>query len=381
LLANMALTDRNVPLRTPEQFLPSTFEDRGAAIPFTTPMFAYARVRKDYRNRLELMVTRFTAAAGVYVVPWPMVPDIAALTTHDVMLYEEVSAKRVLNPYDMRLAALGVAKTGLAGPKAAEAATAALIENEKFKALNQLMLILRAIEETGISTAESLTREIATPEGQARVREAFFSIAHTIDLKREALDSRITELGLASYSVGTAWNPTDGRLRQSLKTLQMLHDSLGGWAVAQLGDVGDQARFCAEIAEHTLRISTKVLTEFDAALTSPLTIIKGWDERKAEVEKASGRLAWLLDGWDPVAEIWFGCRSMDVGPRADVLQEILQMLPLLPREELDGWKKSFLMSEVEGLRRKWVRCGEDWRTGEVDIDIVERLEALKEKTR
>jgi len=91
-----------------------------------------------------------------------MVPDIAALTTHDVMLYEEVSAKRVLNPYDMRLAALGVAKTGLAGPKAAEAATAALIENEKFKALNQLMLILRVIEETGISTAKSLAREIAT---------------------------------------------------------------------------------------------------------------------------------------------------------------------------------------------------------------------------
>ena len=119
--ADLALT----PLRTPEQLLPSTFEERGAAIPFTTPMFAYARVRKDYRDRLELMVTRFAAVAGVYVVPWPMVPDIAALTTHDVMLYEEVSAKKVLNPYDMRLAALGVAKTGLAGPKAAEAATLA----------------------------------------------------------------------------------------------------------------------------------------------------------------------------------------------------------------------------------------------------------------
>jgi len=347
----MALTERDLPLRTPEQFLPSTFEDRGAAIPFTTPMFAYARVRKDYRDRLELMVTRFAAAAGVYVVPWPMVPDIAAL------------------------------KTGLAGPKAAEAATLALIENEKFKALNQLMLILRVVEETERSSAETLTREIATPEGQARVREAFFSIAGTIGLKREVLDKRISELGQASYSVGTAWNPTDGRLRQSLKTLQMLHDSLGGWAVAQLGDVGDQARFCAEIAEHTLRISTKVLADFDAAMTSPLAIIKSWDERKGEIEKASGRLAWLLDGWDPVAEIWFGCRSMEVGPRAEALQEILQMLPLLPREELEGWKKSFLMSEIDGLRRKWVRCGEDWRTGEVDIDIVERLEALKEKAR
>jgi hypothetical protein len=377
----MALTERDLPLRTPEQFLPSTFEDRGAAIPFTTPMFAYARVRKDYRDRLELMVTRFAAAAGVYVVPWPMVPDIAALTTHDVMLYEEVSAKKVLNPYDMRLAALGVAKTGLAGPKAAEAATLALIENDKFKALNQLMLILRVVEETERSSAETLTREIATPEGQARIREAFFSIAGTLGLKREVLDKRISELGQASYSVGTTWNPTDGRLRQSLKTLQMLHDSLGGWAVAQLGDVGDQARFCAEIAEHTLRISAKVLADFDAAMTSPLAIIKSWDERKAEIEKASGRLAWLLDGWDPVAEIWFGCRSMEVGPRAEALQEILQMLPLLPREELEGWKKSFLMSEIDGLRRKWVRCGEDWRTGEVDIDIVERLEALREKTR
>jgi hypothetical protein len=377
----MALTERDLPLRTPEQFLPSTFEDRGAAIPFTTPMFAYARVRKDYRDRLELMVTRFAAAAGVYVVPWPMVPDIAALTTHDVMLYEEVSAKKVLNPYDMRLAALGVAKTGLAGPKAAEAATLALIENDKFKALNQLMLILRVVEEAERSSAETLTREIATPEGQARIREAFFSIAGTLGLKREVLDKRISELGQASYSVGTTWNPTDGRLRQSLKTLQMLHDSLGGWAVAQLGDVGDQARFCAEIAEHTLRISAKVLADFDAAMTSPLAIIKSWDERKAEIEKASGRLAWLLDGWDPVAEIWFGCRSMEVGPRAEALQEILQMLPLLPREELEGWKKSFLMSEIDGLRRKWVRCGEDWRTGEVDIDIVERLEALREKTR
>jgi len=116
-------------------------------------------------------------------------------------------------------------------------------------------------------------------------------------------------------------------------------------------------------------------------MTSPLAIIKSWDERKTEIEKASGRLAWLLDGWDPVAEIWFGCRSMEVGPRAEALQEILQMLPLLPREELEGWKKSFLMSEIDGLRRKWVRCGEDWRTGEVDIDIVERLEALKEKAR
>jgi hypothetical protein len=377
----MALTERDLPLRTPEQFLPSTFEDRGAAIPFTTPMFAYARVRKDYRDRLELMVTRFAAAAGVYVVPWPMVPDIAALTTHDVMLYEEVSAKKVLNPYDMRLAALGVAKTGLAGPKAAEAATLALIENEKFKALNQLMLILRVVEETERSSAETLTREIATPEGEARVREAFFSIAGTIGVKREVLDKRISELGLASHAVGTAWNPTDGWLRQSLKTLQMVHDSLGGWAVAHLGDLAELARFCAEIAEHTLRISTKVLADFDAAMTSPLTIIKNWDEWKTEIEKASGRLAWLLDGWDQVAEIWFGCHSIEVHARVAALQEILRMLPLLPREELGGWKKSFLLSDIEVLRRKWVRCGEDWRTGEVDIDTVQRLEALKKKAR
>jgi hypothetical protein len=263
----------------------------------------------------------------------------------------------------------------------AEAATLALIENEKFKALNQLMLILRVVDETERSSAETLTREIATPEGEARVREAFFSIAGTIAVKREVLDKRISELGLASHAVGTAWNPTDGWLRQSLKTLQMVHDSLGGWAVAQLGDLAELARFCAEIAEHTLRISTKVLADFDAAMTSPLTIIKNWDEWKTEIEKASGRLAWLLDGWDQVAEIWFGCHSIEVHARVAALQEILRMLPLLPREELGGWKKSFLLSDIEVLRRKWVRCGEDWRTGEVDIDTVQRLEALKKKAR
>lgn len=51
-------------------FLPSTFEERGAVAPFTTPSLAMSRVRPDDRHGLVLMMPNMGGGDGAYVVPW-----------------------------------------------------------------------------------------------------------------------------------------------------------------------------------------------------------------------------------------------------------------------------------------------------------------------
>ncbi len=375
----MGMRDKMGSLRTPEQFLPSTFEERGTAVPFTTPMYAFARVRKDYRDRLELLVTRFSDGAGVYVVPWTAVPELAQLTTHDAVLHEEVLQKRVLNPFDMRLASLVVAATGLAGPVAAETATKRIAEDEESKALNQVILILKVIELAQRAAAPALLREILTPAGQTRIRETLFEIADKLDLAPELLDRRLSELGLCTYPVGVAWSPMEGRLRGIMKRTEEMRAALLAWAEDQLGEVSEQARFCAQVADHTLRICKQVLIDFDAEVADPAAIVAVWDEKRPVIENLSGRLAWLLDGWQPIADMWLDSAAADVGARAATLLEILSMLPLLPRKETEGPDHGRVAEAMASRRRTWVRAAEDWRTGEVDSDLVQRLEGLKAK--
>ena len=57
-------------MRTSDAYLPATFEERGVAVSFTTPALAYARIRKDYRDRLEVVLPNIGDAKGTFVIPW-----------------------------------------------------------------------------------------------------------------------------------------------------------------------------------------------------------------------------------------------------------------------------------------------------------------------
>ncbi|MBU6498939.1 MAG: hypothetical protein KGQ40_10460, partial [Rhodospirillales bacterium] len=53
-----------------ESFLPSTFLERGVAVPFTTPQLAGARARPGTRVPLELVVPNPSGGRGHYILPW-----------------------------------------------------------------------------------------------------------------------------------------------------------------------------------------------------------------------------------------------------------------------------------------------------------------------
>jgi hypothetical protein len=361
--------------RSFEHLLPSTFEERGAAVPFTTPVLAQSRVRKDWRDRLEIVVGQFSGGPGAIVIPWTAIAEMISLTTHDVLLHEEVMTRRALDPYTVRMAALEVAKSGLAGPEVVEAATKTLALDEEAKALNQVVLILKVIEEAEPSQAKELMRTISNPDGQERVREALFGIADRLQLDAKAFDNRLSELGVATYAVGTAWSPAEGRLRRLVVRLGEFADSIAAWGSERLGDSADQAAFTVEIANYTLKIARDALKKFDAAVGSPRTIVAEWDSKSSEVRGLANRLAWLMDGWQLLIDTWE--MASDETAQIDALASIVPRLPFIPAKEVDPDKVENAGSEQFGRGRRWVKMNEDWKTGEPDIELVHRLEQLK----
>jgi hypothetical protein len=112
-------------LKPVQGFMPTTFLERGVAVPFTTPLLAGARARPGGRNHLELIVPNPTGGAGVYILPWDDVAALCRPTVHDRQLSKAVASLRTVTPAMTRRVAREVAVVGLAGRGAAAAARSA----------------------------------------------------------------------------------------------------------------------------------------------------------------------------------------------------------------------------------------------------------------
>jgi hypothetical protein len=360
-------------LQGSRQFLPSTFEERGIAVPFTTPLLAHSRVRKNYRGQLELSIPNFAGVDGNYIMPWKAVCDLVEPTLHDKLLFEHVIDNNVTTPHAMRLAALSVAATGIAGPEVAEAAKKAVAMDEESKALHHVVLILRLLEETNNGTAIDL-REIGSVDRQEYVRKALARVSGELGMAADALDERISELTRMTYPVGVEWNPLEGRLRVQIRALSQFRDALHTWGNDQVNEAGERAVFSSEVADLTLVTSSGLLKNFNEAMKSPFSVVSAWRKVTAEVERFSSRLLWLLDGWDTVVHWWESCK--DDNERIVVAEQMTPVLPLIPASEMELSQREAANGLIEKSHR-WVRLNRDWSTGEVDVELIHRMETVK----
>jgi hypothetical protein len=368
-----ALRDISGKLNETNQFQPSTFEERGISVPFTTPLLAHSRVRKNYRDMLELCVPQFSGVEGQYVIPWSAVCEMTEPTLHDRLLFEYVEEHDVRTPHQMRMATLSVASSGFGGPEVAEAAAKAIAVDEEAKAVNHVALILRVLQETGKSAVMDL-HEVASTDRQEHVRAALFRVASDLGIPPEVLDKRISELALMTYAVGTPWSPVRGRLRALLHDLEQFRDALRKWGTAQVHEAGEKAVFSAEVAEFTLSNCAGPMKGLNALLKTPFGVVVAWEKIKAEPERLTHRLSWMLDGWDMIVEGWGICAND--GERIVAAEQMVPVLPLIPRKELEAAQTEQVNGMIKKSRR-WVRLNQNWATGELDLDMIHRIEAVK----
>ena len=357
---------------------PSTFLERGAAVPFTTPELAGARARPGNRKRLELIVPNPSGARGVYVLPWEGVKELCRPTVHDCRLNDAVAALVGVNPQGIRAAAHAIAAEGLAGREAAAAAEQASKVDDNSRLLTNFDLLLelvRQIEAPGENRALPERDQICDME--TRAKEAVARIAPSLGRRAEQVATSLEELASLFSSVGISRNAAAARVPRQITGLVQLREAMIAWAERHPDNGGPEASLVGAVAELTLGCVRAVLLDVRRLTGDMARLLARWHTNADAVAEVVARPDWLLDGWDRIALLW---RTIEAaGPDAmheSTLIEMAGLLPMIPKEA-EGWVgKSVNIEFGQTLTRRKVSLMQDWRSGATLGDLVARNEEL-----
>jgi len=357
-------------------YAPSNFEERGAAVAFTTPLLSQTRVRRGDRSRLEVLIPSFSDGNGTYVVPWRSVPEVVPMTVHDRFLHSLIDREGAAGPEDVRNAVLRAARGGLAGPRSAAAARAALGEDEEARTITNFLLIVEVLRATGLDPREIVRAGLHSHEGERLTRGHMNDAAQALGIGAEELYKRIAEMADVIHPVGMPNAPRPGRLRRALADIAEFRERAEEWSRVDGSEMAPVAEFCAKVAEDTRRLGTEALGEFDGRVGALGNVLREWKPEMRAVRRIVARLTWLVDGWGHIAGVWRDAAEQDARDRRGAMSEIFRILPLIPKNEGDRGHVE-RASEVLSRRRRTVRVYEDWRTGRSDVDLIRRIERMK----
>ncbi len=319
----------------------ATFEERGASVPFTTPALAGARVRRDVRHGLALVVPNPAGGRGVYVLSWSGVRDMCQPTLHDTMLHDYISASKnsLLTPGTVRAAARRVATDGAAGRPAYAAAVKAMrADIESCQATTQFLLSVLAAQ----TTVQFDQTEVTTLAGM------------------------VDEIGVGPHAARAS-------IAVRLAQLRTLHEELETFSRMEVDETGYVSIVC-EMAALAIRCAGTVLSAARAGVADIGGLLVGFRTRAADVAAVIGRPAWVLDGWELPCLLWSAASG--VAGRRTALIEIGQTLMMLPKEA-EQWIGMPVDVEASQAIRRTVCINQDWRTGFSTLDVVARNEQFR----
>lgn len=370
---------QSMPKLAGSEFLPSRFTERGAAVPFTTPLLAQARVRIDDRKQFELMIPAFAGAKGIYAIRWRDLPEVfTSMTVHDRALHDAIGAGAEANPRSVRLAAMKVAASGLAGPEAARSARKFLADEENDRLLTTFLLVKAACDQVGERSGLSIA-DLASAEGQQKAKAAIEGVARRFGRPPNAVYAELEDWGGIVGPLGAPDSPRPARLRRLAQELALMNDQLGAFAEKDPSEARDMALFCHRVLSFTLQAFKTVCDQADALAGGIPMALRNWKKSREEVARHAERAAWTLDGWEFVLALWHDSEGREKAERYVALAEMHRLVPMVPEKEFPNQLIQF-RSVAEGAAAKYAKALQGWQSGAYDVELIMRLERMKQST-
>lgn len=344
---------------------PTTFLERGVAVPFTTPVLGGARARPAARG-VELVVPHPAGARGVYIMAWSELENFCTPTLHDLRLTERLAALPAVTPRDLRAAARAVAAEGVAGrgPRDAALAAAALEDRERLAA--NIALLRALVRQT---TGEDPPLE----ELDRQARMVLLRAAPTLGRPAPVLARHIEDMAAIYAPLGVGDTRRDCRAARLIEHMERTRAAMKTVVARGAGHAGMAAALVGSAVEVTLTLARRSLAEGHQRAEDMLALLAAWVADPAGVARILTRTEWLLDGWEQICAVWQ--LAEDAARRAAVI-EMAMMVPCIPREA-DSWL-GIAVDESERQRlRRLVHGYEDWRTGCLVLDLVARNERIR----
>ncbi len=359
-------------------FLPTTFLERGIAVPFTTPILAGTRARPGERVPMELIVPNPSGGRGVYILPWQDISALCRPTVHDARLTATIATVQGVTPTTIRKVSRETAVLGFAGRSAAAAARAADAADRTASLTANFELLLALVRRVEPPGETALPPERERPaELERRARRAIARIAPELGRTPEAIVTALEQLAVLYSGLGLGGSAHASRVPQLLGRLLHLRADLDRHLQSHVGESAHDADLIAGALDLTTTCARVILADAAALTADVTTLIRKWLLEPEALARSLARSDWLLDGWDRIAALWDTAET-HLGREA-TLSEMCNLVPAVPRE-IGSWVSHQLNIEPDLQRhRRKVVLMEDWRTGRNVVDLIGRNEALLEQ--
>jgi len=339
-----------------QAYQPTTFLERGVAVPFTTPALLGARARPATRGGPEILVPNPAGGPGVYVLPWAGVNELCRPTVHDILLGQRVAALRSLTPGSVRALARDIAAEGMAGRDAVAAAHAAAESDQRDCLGANFHLLLALIGQIEPAELADL--------GEDRTRSA--------ELECRARRA-VARIGPRLGRIGAPAQAPPPRIIRLMAAVGRLRADMAAWSMERKDDSAGQADLIAAIADVTLTCAERTVADAHAMTEDLVGMLRCWATSSVALAGRVSRPEWLVDGWEKICLIW-RCADADAARRS-ALMEMTILLPVLPRE-VSAWIGTPIDVDTAWRFRAEAPRRGDWRTGET-LDRIARNEALR----
>jgi hypothetical protein len=359
-----------------DSFEPTTFRERGATVPFTTPLLLNARIRAAASGRgFEMVVTNPSGGRGALILPWWAMPDICSPTLFDRHLWESLSTSEDISPIGIRHEAQRLASLGLAGRQAAMAAKDAQRREQASQRLMRSMLLDSLILAT--ETANESAGRARTGAGEAFVKRAERAVTRAAAVAGLPLLDFTADLERLALSLSGATPEIEGedaRLRQMQADLQRMADEITDWAGDQQEEAAHvmAANFIVATARQTIECGEVAMANTDSLIADLGLLMPRWGSEKDSIFERARGPDWVLDGWKTPMALW---QNASPNERPAAIWEIALIAPVLPREakawlgEVNDWR------DTPRRITQVVRDKSDWRSGNL-MELVARNENL-----
>jgi hypothetical protein len=360
----------NLPLV--QSYQPTTFLERGVAVPFTTPLLAGTRARPAVRGSVELIVPNPAGGRGVYILAWEHVRDLCRPTVHDMLLNRRIAALNSVTPAAIRTAARAVAADGLAGEAALAAAATAAAADREARLLTNFLLLITLIEQVD---PRGIDLRAPGTDIELRARQAVAVIAPRLARKPEDVALALEQLADVLQGVGVPGQTPPARIPRLLALLRRMRAEVGEWGRERAEvDGAAFARMVCAVADLTLLIADRTMNEAIGLTADMPGLLQNWALAPLDVAQIANRPEWLLDGWEQICLLWWSVTAEH--PAHAVLAEMTQLVPILPREAAEWIGEPIDLDKLNRFRRM-VPLNEDWRTGVTAFNLIARNESLR----
>ncbi|MGA3003211.1 MAG: hypothetical protein ABSE20_15970 [Acetobacteraceae bacterium] len=354
---------------------PASFQERGVAVPFTTPALAGARIRPADRTGTEFVVPNPSGGRGVYILTWTGVKQLCRPTVHDTLLHQRVSRLPVMSPAGVRATARQLAAEGLAGKEATLAAAASVVlERKELVLVNFLMLVtlMEQVEPAGLRISADTEH---TPEIDRRAQRIVAHVAPAVGRTPTQIGEDLEALSTLFVPVGLRAETPPARLPKLMTRLTATADGLAAWAEQFKDD--SRANLASSLSRSALVTTTAAATAHNAALDltdNMMGLLLIWAGNPTEVIKQTSRPEWILDGWERFCLLWETATT--ISTQSAALLEMAQLVPMLPKEGTTfGQERSELEKLEPGLRNAQLNVS--WRGGGALQGLIARNEKLQ----